>query len=137
MHGGSVCRRVDAAQALSELTALSAQITSAIVVDGDGSAIASTFDESRAAELAKTVQELVAAAGRAGDGRQVAQLEVSTSAGSVFLVRESERTIAATTRPEPAAGLVFYDLKTTLRSIADQAKPKPKARKKAEADAAA
>jgi predicted regulator of Ras-like GTPase activity (Roadblock/LC7/MglB family) len=126
---------MDAAQALSELTALSAQINSAIVVDGDGAPVASTLDEQGAGELAQTVQELLAAAGRAGDGRRVAQLEVATAGGSVFLVSEGDQTIAATTRPEPAAGLVFYDLKTTLRSIADQAKPRPKARKKSDAKA--
>jgi len=126
---------MDAAQALSELTALSAQITSAIVVDADGSPVASTVDEESARELAQTVQELLAAAGRAGDGRPVAQLEVATPEGSVFLVREGERAVAAATRPEPAAGLVFYDLKSCLRGIADQAKPRPKARKKADATA--
>ena len=119
---------MDAAQALSELTALSAQITAAIVVDADGSPLASTLDEKGAREAAETVQELLAAAARAGEnGNQVAQLEVSTPDGAVFLVREGDRTIAATTRPEPAAGLVFYDLKTTLRSIADKPKPKPRA----------
>ena len=126
---------MDGAEALSELTALSAQITAAVVVDGDGAPLASTLDESSAGDLAQMVQELIAAAGRAGDGRQVQQLEVSTPAGSVFLVRDSERAIAATTRPEPAAGLVYYDLKICLRSIADQPKPKPKARKKADAAA--
>jgi predicted regulator of Ras-like GTPase activity (Roadblock/LC7/MglB family) len=129
---------MDAAQALSELTALSAQITAAIVLDRDGSALASTLDEGRTKELAQAAQELLAAAGRAAsrDGRDLAQLEVATPSGSVFLVRDGERTIAATTRPEPAAGLVFYDLKTCLRGIADQPKPKPRPRKKA-GDAAA
>jgi predicted regulator of Ras-like GTPase activity (Roadblock/LC7/MglB family) len=127
---------MDAAQALSELTALSAQITSAIVIDADGSPLASTLDDVAAAELAPTVQELLAAAGRAGDGRQLAQLQLSTPEGGVFLVRDGDRAIAATTRPAPAAGLVFYDLKTCLRSISDEPKPKPRARKKA-GDAAA
>ena len=130
---------MDAAQALSELTALSAQITSAIVIDADGSPLASTLDDAGAAELAPTVQELVAAAGRVGEGRQLSQLQLSTPDGGVFLVRDGDRAIAATTRPEPAAGLVFYDLKTCLRSIADEPKPRPKPkrpRKKA-GDAAA
>ena len=39
------------------------------------------------------------------------------TAGSVFVVRDGERLIAATTRPEPTVGLVFYDLKSCLRSI--------------------
>jgi predicted regulator of Ras-like GTPase activity (Roadblock/LC7/MglB family) len=126
---------MDSAQALSELTALSAQITSAIVVDADGGPVASTLDDDRAKELAQTVQELLVAADRVGDGRPVAQLEVATGEGGVFLVRDGDLAIAATTRPEPAAGLVFYDLKTTLRSIREQPKPKPKAQKKSDAPA--
>jgi predicted regulator of Ras-like GTPase activity (Roadblock/LC7/MglB family) len=132
---------MDAAQALSELTALSAQITAAIVLDESGAPAASTLDQDRTRDLAQSVQELVDAAGRAAgrDGGRLAQLEVAMPAGSVFVVRDGRRTIAATTRPEPAAGLVFYDLKTSLRGIGDEPKPKPKprTRKKAADDAAA
>jgi len=117
---------MDAAQALSELTAFSAQITSAVVVDADGGPVASTLDDERGKGLARTVQELLAAADRVGDGRPVVQLEVATAAGGVFLVRDGDLAIAATTRPEPAAGLVFYDLKACLRSIRAERKPKPK-----------
>jgi predicted regulator of Ras-like GTPase activity (Roadblock/LC7/MglB family) len=131
---------MDAAQALTELTALSAQITEAIVLDEKGASCASTLDDARSQEFSQSVKELVAAAGRAAgrDDGSLNQLEVSTPAGSVFVVRDGKRTIAATTRPEPAAGLVFYDLKTTLRGIGDEPKPRPKprARKKA-GDAAA
>jgi hypothetical protein len=45
----------------------------------------------------------------------------------VFVVRDEERLIAATTGPGPTAGLVFYDLKSALRSLAEPPpKPKPK-----------
>ena len=60
------------------------------------------------------------------------QAEVATGEGSVFLVRDGERAIAATTGSEPTAGLVFYDLKSCLRAFADEEKPKPRARKKKE-----
>jgi predicted regulator of Ras-like GTPase activity (Roadblock/LC7/MglB family) len=126
---------MDAAQALSELTDLSAQITAAIVLDEEGAPAASTLDAARSRELAQAVQELAAAAARSADrdGGSLAQLEVATPTGSVFVVRDGRRTIAATTRPEPAAGLVFYDLKTCLRGIADEVKPRPtpRARRKA------
>jgi predicted regulator of Ras-like GTPase activity (Roadblock/LC7/MglB family) len=119
---------MDAAQALADLTEISSQIEAAVVLDGDGAALASTLDDARSAELGRTARELVAAAGRAsGDGgRVLAQLEVSTREGSVFVVRHEQRTIAATTGPEPTVGLVFYDLKSCLRSIAAGEKPKPK-----------
>jgi hypothetical protein len=42
-------------------------------------------------------------------------------------VREAEQTLAAVTSPEPTAGLVFYDLRSALRSAGE--KPKPKRRK--------
>ena len=64
----------------------------------------------------------------------MSQLEASTVAGSVFVVRDGDRLIAATTSPEPTVGLVFYDLKTCLRSIEE---PKPSAGRKKKVDDAA
>ncbi len=46
----------------------------------------------------------------------------------MFVVRDEQRTIAATTGPEPTVGLVFYDLKSCLRSVAAEEKPKPRRR---------
>jgi len=40
-------------------------------------------------------------------------------------IRDGDRLIAATTSPEPTVGLVFYDLKTCLRSIDEPAAPAP------------
>jgi predicted regulator of Ras-like GTPase activity (Roadblock/LC7/MglB family) len=121
---------MDAAQALTDLTEISSQIEAALVLDADGSTLASTLDESRAPEFAQVVQELVAAVRRAAgaeEGGELAQAEIATGDGSVFLVRDEQRTIAATTGPEPTVGLVFYDLKSCLRSFAEE-KPKPKPR---------
>ncbi len=121
---------MDVTQALSDLTEISSQIEAAVVLDADGSALASTLDDARSAELAHSAQELLAAAQRAsGDGgRELAQLEVATTEGSVFVVRDEQRTIAATTGPEPTVGLVFYDLKSCLRSVEP---PKPKRKRAA------
>jgi predicted regulator of Ras-like GTPase activity (Roadblock/LC7/MglB family) len=129
---------MDATQALSELAALSAQITAAVVLDEQGAPVASTLDDARTGQLAENVKDLIAAAvGAAGRDGGLAQLEVATPAGSVFVVRDGKRTIAATTKPEPAAGLVFYDLKTALRTIDDQPKPRPKPRERKKASDAA
>jgi hypothetical protein len=49
----------------------------------------------------------------------VTQLEVALGSGSVFVVRDGGRLIVATTSPEPTVGLVFYDLKSCLRTITD------------------
>jgi len=58
----------------------------------------------------------------------------------VFVVRRAGRMIAATTRPDPTVGLVFYDLKHCLRSIEDGAAAEPPRRtrsRKKNADAPA
>lgn len=112
-------------QALSDLTEISSQIEAVLVLDANGSTMAATLDDTRAADLARAAGELLAAAQRATD-KEPAQLEVSTAAGSVFLVRDGERAILAITGPEPTVGLVFYDLKSCLRSVAAEEKPKPK-----------
>ena len=130
---------MDAAQALADLTEISSQIEAAVVLDSDGSTLASTLDAPRGPEFAQVVQELLAAVGRAAgsEAGELAQAEIATADGSVFLVRDEQRTIAATTGPEPTVGLVFYDLKSCLRSFAEE-KPKPRAKKKKdEADGAA
>src|SRR3954454_3941628 len=128
---------MDAAQALTDLTEISSQIEAAVVLDANGAALASTLEGDRAEDFATAVQELLSAVGSAA-GREPVQAEVSTGEGSVFLVRDAERAIAATTGPEPTVGLVFYDLKSCLRAFGDEEKPKPRPRKKkAESDASA
>jgi predicted regulator of Ras-like GTPase activity (Roadblock/LC7/MglB family) len=129
---------MDPAQALADLTEISSQIQAAALIGADGEVAASTLaEESRAREFARAARELVSAAEtvRSLGGESLTQLEVATGEGSVFVVRDGGRTIAATTSPEPTVGLVFYDLKSCLRSAADEppaeeAKPK-RSRKKA------
>ena len=116
-------------QALSDLTEISSQIEAALILDTDGSTMAATLDDTRGPDLARAANELLAAARRA-TAKEPAQLEVSTVAGSVFIVRDGERAIVATTGPEPTVGLVFYDLKSCLRSVAAEEKPKPKPKAK-------
>ncbi len=124
---------MDAAQALADLTEISSQIRSAVIVDGEGSLVASTFDDDdRARRVAEKARALLAAAEEVpgGSGRSLAQLEAATLEGSIFVVRDGDRAIAATTSPEPTVGLVFYDLKSCLRGAAGEEKPKPRAKRK-------
>ena len=126
---------MDAAQALADLTEISSQIETAVLVGAGGSLLGSTLeDESRSQRIAEAALRLLEAARR--PERAPAQLEAATPAGSVFVVRDAERTIAATTGPEPTVGLVFYDLKSCLRSV-DEPKPKPRRPRKKAADAEA
>jgi predicted regulator of Ras-like GTPase activity (Roadblock/LC7/MglB family) len=118
---------MDAAQALAELTELSAQVERAVVLDGSGAVLGSTTDDERATDaLARAAVDLVSTAGdlHASAG-EVSVAEVELEEGGLFVLREGDRTIAATTGPSPTAGLVVYDLRTCLRSL-DEPKPKPK-----------
>ncbi len=129
---------MDAAQALADLTEISSQIDAVVVADSSGAILGSTLaadgSAKRVAEAAaRLLEEAVAVAG--GRPGELSHVEAATPGGSVFVVRDGGRTIAATTRPEPTVGLVFYDLKSCLRSIEVEkpnakAKPKPKPRKK-------
>jgi predicted regulator of Ras-like GTPase activity (Roadblock/LC7/MglB family) len=112
---------MDAAQALADLTEISGQIEAAVIVDAGGKVVGSTLDDvARAERVADAARRLLGEADGvvgAREGTPLVQLHAATPAGAVFVVREGGRLIAATTGPEPTAGLVFYDLKSCLRSL--------------------
>ncbi len=129
---------VDAAQALADLTEISSQIEAAVLFDEGGAVQGTTLASDSSAEaLARAgAQLLERAGGFRSDPGEVTQLEAATDAGSVFVVRDGERRIAATTGPAPTVGLVFYDLKSCLRG-AESEPPKPKRARRKKADDAA
>jgi predicted regulator of Ras-like GTPase activity (Roadblock/LC7/MglB family) len=123
----------DTVQALADLTEISTQIEAAVVFDHEGTVVGATVDDERAGRLAGAALALYRAAGEQR-GQELVQLDAALPGGSVFVVRDADRLIAATTTPDPTVGLVFYDLKTCLRGLGEQAadpapkpKPKPKA----------
>jgi predicted regulator of Ras-like GTPase activity (Roadblock/LC7/MglB family) len=128
------------AEALKDLTEISTQIETAVVLDREGTVLASTLDDERAGRLAGSALELLRAAEEhkaEADGAELVQLDVALRGGSVFLVADADRVITATTRAEPTVGLVFYDLKSCLRGLGEEeakpkAKRKPRPRKKAD-----
>jgi predicted regulator of Ras-like GTPase activity (Roadblock/LC7/MglB family) len=126
---------MDAARALADLTEISSQIREAALVGPDGQLVAGSERVARAA------RELLEAAEGVRPGGGLIQAEASTAAGSLFVVRDGDRVVAATTGPEPTVGLVFYDLKAALRSADEDgageqepAKPRRTRRKKEEGD---
>ena len=134
---------MDAQQALADLTEISSQIRAAVVFDGQGKVAGSTLDDAaRADELARSAAELLAIAEgvKGANGGELTQLEAATAEGSVFVVRQGENRIAATTGADPTVGLVFYDLKSALRNLereeATEEKPKRAPRKKASTETA-
>jgi predicted regulator of Ras-like GTPase activity (Roadblock/LC7/MglB family) len=119
---------MDAQQALADLTEISSQIEAAVVFDDKGKVVGSTLPDGEG--FARAAADLLAAADELKTGDSpLTQLEVATGGGSVFVVREGKTTIAATTAPAPTVGLVFYDLKSALRSVKPKSRPRPAAQK--------
>jgi hypothetical protein len=121
---------VDAAQALADLVEISAQIEAAVLAEANGTVLASTLaDEQRAQAVARDAVELLqTATGAAGEPIQLA---AAVPEGSVFVVRDDERLVAAVTGRDPTVGLVLYDLKTCLRLAGEDARPAKKAASRA------
>ena len=119
---------VDAAAALERLHEISSQVRAAVIFERGGKVAGATLaDDQRAKQVAEEAEALLADAEQRrdrADDDEFAQLEVALQAGSVFIVRDGDRLIAATTPPEPTVGLVFYDLKSCLRELAAPAAPK-------------
>jgi predicted regulator of Ras-like GTPase activity (Roadblock/LC7/MglB family) len=128
---------MDAAQALADLTEISSQIEAAVLFDEAGAVLGSTLANDEAARgVAQAAGRLLERAGGFRSEGSITQLEASRGDGSVFVVRDDARLIAATTGPAPTVGLVFYDLKSALRNTdAEPAKPKRTRRKKADDEA--
>lgn len=133
---------MEPAQALADLTEISSQLESAVLAGPDGSLVASTLaDNERAGAIATNAVALLEGARDTTNGaRELTQVQVATREGCVFVVRDERHVLAAVTGPDPTVGLVFYDLKTTLRIVGEEPE-KPKRRrttkKKAEEEGAA
>jgi len=122
---------MDAAAAIDRLREISSQVRAAVIFERGGKVVGSTFaDDQRAKDVAEEAEALLTEAEQrrdaGGEAAEFAQLEVALQGGSVFVVRDGDRLIAATTQPEPTVGLVFYDLKSCLRDL--QTAPAPKKR---------
>lgn len=136
---------MDAAQALADLTEISSQIEAAVLFGADGAVEGSTLaDEARAQRLAEAASRLLERAETLrSEDVAVTQVEAALADGCVFVVRDGDRRIAATTAANPTVGLVFYDLKSCLRdsagssgAAAPEEKPKRKRATKKDDDEA-
>lgn len=118
-----------AEKALAELTDISSQVRAAVLFDAGGNVLASTLPAESAEGFAVSARLLWEQAEviRGQDEAKLTQLEAATKDGSVFVVREAEQTLAAVTSPEPTAGLVFYDLRSALRSAGEKPTKKRRA----------
>ncbi len=128
---------MDAREALARLAEVSSQIEAACIFESNGAVVASTFPSAEATNAfvdgARTLLANADSLPREGSPGPLVQLEVALRGGSVFVVRDADRTVAAVTKAEPTVGLVFFDLKACLQSAGapdgDDGLPRPKARR--------
>ena len=122
-----------AEKALAELADISSQVRAAVLFERAGAVLASTLADDQARAFADSATLLLGEAEVVrGEGEtKLTQLEVATREGSVFVVRDGEQVLAATTAPEPTAGLVFYDLRAALRATVEKPKRRRTVRKPA------
>ena len=109
-----------AEQALADLREVSPQVHSAVLLDRSGSLLASSTDSGDVTELTRIAGDIIEAAesARRDLGREpVTQCEIATGGGHVFVVTDSQHAVLAATPRDPTVGLVFYDLKTVLRTL--------------------
>jgi predicted regulator of Ras-like GTPase activity (Roadblock/LC7/MglB family) len=126
---------VSPAEALADLTEVSSELESVVLARPDRSVVASSLaDDERARTIAEnSVGLLEGARNVAGGSRDLTQVHVATREGCVFVVRDDRHVLAGVTGPDPTVGLVFYDLKTALRTLEQAAEEKPKRRRKTKA----
>lgn len=114
-----------ASSALDELLDVSPQVDAAVILrrgEDDARLVASApaSSDHMAERFGDTCVRILAAAERAREelGREpISQVEIATGDGHVFVVADATWIVAAVTAADPTVGLVFYDLKTALRSV--------------------
>ena len=114
-------------QALRELLDVSEDVVAAVILDRKGELTAGTVSDDAARAAAEIVGRMLAYADALRTGASVERLEAVTPDGCVFVVREGGRTAVAATGPDSVAGLVYHDLRATLRRVGGRTKEKASA----------
>lgn len=104
--------------ALDYLAELSTDIRAGVLLDGDGSLVASwRGDTERGERVRELVLDLMVRADEAAGRDRPSQVEVSTGVGGVFCVREGSWTIAVVTGRFALSSLMFFDLRKVLEDL--------------------
>ena len=112
---------MDVGRALADLLEISPQIEAAAVVRRDGELAGSVgVPAARGTVLARAVLELLDGAAFRGEAGRVTQVHAELTDGDVFAVTGDKQTVVAVVRKPATPGLVFYDLKHCLASVADE-----------------
>ncbi len=104
-----------AAAALAFLAEMSPDLRGAAIFDGRGAVLAAAGEPDRWSEGAAALFEI---AGRAG-GEPVEQVHIATEQGEIFALRHAGLAAVAVTERFALASLMFFDMRATLRDLAD------------------
>lgn len=114
-------------QALGELLDVSEDVVAAVILDAGGEPVASTAAEDETRAAAEIALGMLAYAGALRTGASAGRLEAVTSDGHLFAVTDEGGTIVAATGRDPVAGLVYHDLRATLRKLRRRSRKKANA----------
>jgi hypothetical protein len=114
-------------QALVELLDVSEDVVGAVILDADGRPVASGMSHGDAGRVADIALAALAYADALRSGAEVTRIQAVTAYGSVFVVREGAGTVVAATGRDPVAGLVYHDLRATLRKLGRKSRQKARA----------
>jgi predicted regulator of Ras-like GTPase activity (Roadblock/LC7/MglB family) len=104
-------------QALQELLDVSEDIFAAVIFDGEGNPVAATVSDEEAQSAAETASAMLAYANALRSDASVTRLEATAAEGSVFVVSQETGAIVAATGRDAVTGLVYHDLRATLRKL--------------------
>jgi hypothetical protein len=114
-------------QALRELLDVSEDVVAAVILDEKGEPTAATVDDDRARAAAGIVGGMLAYGDALRGEASLQRLEAFTPDGSIFVLREGKRAVAAATGPDPVAGLVLHDLRSMLRKLSGRTRERARA----------
>jgi predicted regulator of Ras-like GTPase activity (Roadblock/LC7/MglB family) len=104
-------------QALAELLDVSEDVVAAVIIDLEGNPVAATVSDREGRRAAEIAAGTLAYADAVRTGASAARLEAVTAEGNVYVIREASRAVVAATGRDPVAGLVYHDLRATLRKL--------------------
>jgi predicted regulator of Ras-like GTPase activity (Roadblock/LC7/MglB family) len=107
-----------AADPLTELLAVSEDVTAAVIFDRDGAIVSATIADDAAREVADVAASMLSYAGAIRTGASVERVEAVAPEGGVYVLREGDRAVVGVTGPDPSAALVRHDLRECLRRSA-------------------
>ena len=110
-----------------ELLDVSEDVVAAVILDAEGEPTAATVGDEQARAAADSAPAMLAYADALRTGAAAERLEAVTADGSVFVVREGNRAVVAVTGRDAVAGLVYHDLRATLRKAGRRTRKKASA----------